>query len=199
MHGAYCKSSVLFNKRFNARSHRHNESFFSSLWEDDVLLLCNSNTSSTTWHLPTDPIHKWSGNITFENTSSLYPNSSPPSFPDTTQLWAGGRLLAMDLTSCCPLSCKPHSPPLYIIKMHWYVRTTLDVCETYMGQHRAYIWSAAKSMRICENRNIPRQNRATYKINPGVQRKGERSQNTWDQSQACWGASHERCALTTIP
>lgn len=66
MHGAYCKSSVLFNKRFNARSHWYNESFFSSLWEDDVLLFCISNASSTAWHLPNAPIHKQSGNITFE-------------------------------------------------------------------------------------------------------------------------------------
>lgn len=100
------------------------------------------------------------------DTSSLYPNSSLASFPDTTQLWAGGRLQAVDLTGgCCPLS---HSPPVYLIKMHWYVRTTLDIHETYTGQHRAYIWFVAKSMRRCGNRNVARQNRATYKINPGV-------------------------------
>jgi len=56
--------------------------------------------------------------------------------------------------------------------MDCYVRATLDIHET--GQHRAYIRSVAKSTRSCGNRNVPRQNRTTYKINPGVQRKEER-------------------------
>lgn len=50
MHGPCCKSSALFNP--NARSHLQNGSFFSSVWEDDVLLFC----SSTTQHLPAAPI-----------------------------------------------------------------------------------------------------------------------------------------------
>lgn len=112
------------------------------------------------------------------DTSSLCPNSSPCSFPDT-----GRRLQAVDLSGCCFLSCEPHSPALCIVNTYWWA--TLDIHETYMRLHRTYICSVANSMRSCGNRNVPRQNRTTHQINPGVQRKeGRRTKSKQVRSKS---------------
>lgn len=97
-----------------------------------------------------------------------------PFFPWNNSVLGRGQATSCRSDRLLPLSCEPRDAPLYMIKMHWYLGTTLDVNGITQDIHLSV---AKKSERSCGNGNdVPRQKR-TSETNPRVQRKGEWSQN----------------------